>query len=69
MKNKFLLSYKERILIIVMILIQDYLEKTKYYKNKYGKNTIVLMQVGAFYEVYALKNQNGELPIFLKFYP
>lgn len=44
-----------------MILIQDYLEKTKYYKNKYGKNTIVLMQVGAFYEVYALKNQNGEL--------
>ena len=42
-----------------MSLIKDYLEKTKYYKKQYGENTMVLMQVGAFYEVYALQNNNN----------
>ena len=34
---------------------------TQYYKNIYGEKTIVLMQVGSFFEVYALKNKEGEI--------
>ena len=41
-----------------MSLVKDYLSKTKYYKDIYGEKTIVLMQVGAFYEIYGLKNNN-----------
>jgi len=40
-----------------MALIKDYFEKTKHYTDEYGKNTIVLMQVGAFFEVYGMRNQ------------
>jgi len=39
-----------------MALIKDYFEKTKYYIEEYGEKSIVLMQVGAFFEVYGLKN-------------
>ena len=39
-----------------MALIQDYFTKTKKYKELYGMNTLVLMQVGAFYEVYGLQD-------------
>jgi DNA mismatch repair protein MutS len=39
-----------------MALIQDYFEKTKTYKETYGEKTVVLMQVGAFYEVYGLRD-------------
>ena len=38
-----------------MTLVQDYLNKTIHYKKIYGVKTLVLMQVGAFYEVYGLK--------------
>ena len=38
-----------------MTLVQDYLNKTTHYKTIYGEKTLVLMQVGAFYEVYGLK--------------
>jgi DNA mismatch repair protein MutS len=40
-----------------MTLLQDYLSLTKQYKEQYGENTIVLMQVGAFFEVYAISNK------------
>jgi len=30
-----------------------YVNKTNYYKRLYGENTVVLMQVGSFYEVYS----------------
>ena len=40
----------------------EYFQITKEYQQKYGKNTILLMQVGAFFEVYGLKNQQtGEV--------
>jgi DNA mismatch repair protein MutS len=42
-----------------MSLIKDYFDKTKYYTEEYGNNTIILMQVGAFFEVYGLKNENN----------
>jgi len=40
-----------------MTLLQEYLSLTKQYKEQYGENTIVLMQVGAFFEVYAISNK------------
>jgi len=40
-----------------MTLIQEYLSLTNQYKEQYGENTIVLMQVGAFFEVYAIYNK------------
>jgi DNA mismatch repair protein MutS len=40
-----------------MTLIQEYLSLTRQYKEQYGENTIVLMQVGAFFEVYAILNK------------
>ena len=37
-------------------IIIDYFKYTKIYQSKYGENTIIFMQVGAFFEVYSLKN-------------
>ena len=39
-----------------MALIKDYFEKTKKHIDEFGELTIVLMQVGAFFEVYGLKD-------------
>jgi DNA mismatch repair protein MutS len=45
-----------------MALVKEYFELTKKYQSEYGKNTIVLMQVGAFFEVYGLQDKtSGEL--------
>jgi DNA mismatch repair protein MutS len=38
-----------------------YFDLTKEYSEKYGDKTIVLLQVGAFFEVYALKDGNGNI--------
>jgi DNA mismatch repair protein MutS len=37
-------------------IIDEYLQLTREYESKYGNRTIVLLQVGAFFEVYGLKN-------------
>lgn len=37
-------------------IVTDYLVLVNEYAEKYGKNTVVLMQVGSFFEVYALKD-------------
>jgi DNA mismatch repair protein MutS len=40
----------------------EYIQLTKKYQEKYGKNTIVLLQVGAFFEVYGFRcPQTGEI--------
>ena len=44
-----------------MSLIKEYLELTKKYSNEYGEQTIILMQNGAFFEVYGLKNKNNHI--------
>ena len=41
-----------------MSLIKEYFDLTKKYQDEYGSNTIVLMQVGAFFEVYGVKQDN-----------
>ena len=42
-----------------MSIVQDYLDLTKKYKAIYGEQTLVLMEVGSFFEVYALANAVG----------
>lgn len=37
-----------------MALVKEYFELTEKYKNDYGENTILLMMVGSFFEVYGL---------------
>ena len=44
-----------------MSLIKDYFEKTKNHINEYGELTIILMQVGAFFEVYGLKDNTDNI--------
>jgi len=44
-----------------MSLIKDYFEKTQKHIEDYGELTIVLMQVGAFFEVYGLKMSDNTI--------
>lgn len=39
-----------------MALVKEYFELTHKYVQEYGENTVLLMQVGAFFEVYGLWN-------------
>jgi DNA mismatch repair protein MutS len=43
-----------------MALIKEYFELTKRYQDEYGENTILLMQVGSFFEVYGIYNENTQ---------
>jgi DNA mismatch repair protein MutS len=43
-----------------MALIKEYFELTKKYQQEYGENTILLMQVGAFFEVYGNYDKASE---------
>jgi len=43
-----------------MALIKEYFELTKKYQEEYGENTILLMQVGSFFEVYGINNKITE---------
>ena len=36
------------------MIIDDYLKYNEEYKKKYGENTIILMQVGSFFELYSI---------------
>jgi DNA mismatch repair protein MutS len=42
-------------------IITEYMTLTNEYRGKYGDRTIVLLQVGAFYEVYGLKTEQGAI--------
>ena len=44
-----------------MALIKEYFELTKKYKEDYGENTILLTQVGSFFEVYGLKTKSTNI--------
>ena len=39
-----------------MALVKEYFELTKKYQIDYGENTLLLMQVGSFFEVYATRD-------------
>uniref|UniRef100_A0A6C0HHS0 DNA mismatch repair proteins mutS family domain-containing protein n=1 Tax=viral metagenome TaxID=1070528 RepID=A0A6C0HHS0_9ZZZZ len=54
--------YKYSITQPMATITHDYFQLTRDYKSKYGERTIVLLQVGAFFEVYGLKNtKTGEI--------
>jgi DNA mismatch repair protein MutS len=40
-------------------ITEEYFQLTNTYTEKYGKRTIVLLQVGAFFEVYGMKNSKA----------
>lgn len=44
-----------------MSLIKEYLELTTKYSEEYGELTIILMQNGAFFEVYGLRDRNENI--------
>jgi DNA mismatch repair protein MutS len=44
-----------------MSLIQKYFELTNQYQHEYGENTILLMQVGAFFEVYGINDKDTHM--------
>ena len=50
-----------------MGIVDEYLEYTKKWKKEYGEKTIVLMQVGSFFEVYALKNKSAAFEVVYVF--
>ena len=39
-----------------MSVVRDYFARTAVYKAEYGNRTIVLMQVGSFFEVYGMRD-------------
>ena len=43
-----------------MSLIKEYLDLTKKYQHEYGEKTILLMMVGAFFEVYGIYNKETD---------
>jgi DNA mismatch repair protein MutS len=43
-----------------MSLIKEYFELTKKFQDEYGENTILLMQVGAFFEVYGINDKDTQ---------
>jgi len=42
-----------------MALIKEYFELTKRYQDEYGERTILLMQVGSFFEVYGIYDEDN----------
>ncbi len=61
-KHSYIIIYqlKELIILIIMSLIKSYFKKYDEYSNQYGKNTVLLMQVGAFYEMYGILNKKTD---------
>lgn len=49
-----------------MTLIDDYFEYHKKYTKIYGKNTILLFEVGSFYELYSKLDENNEYIVNIK---
>ena len=39
-----------------MTIIDEYLEYQEKFENKFGEKTIVLMEVGSFFEIYGVVN-------------
>ena len=44
-----------------MTIVKEYLELTDKWKKEYGEKSLVLMQVGSFFEVYGLLDENGNI--------
>ena len=45
------------------MLIDDYIDYQVKYQEKYGEKTVILMQVGSFFEAYAIDNEKEKINI------
>ena len=43
------------------LLTTSYFELQRLFEDKYGKNTIILMEIGTFFEVYEINNENEQI--------
>ena len=43
------------------MIIDDYLELQQKYEKQYGSQTVVLMEVGSFYELYGVNNTDHNI--------
>ena len=43
------------------LLTTSYFELQRLFEDKYGKNTIILMEIGTFFEVYEVNNQEMQV--------
>ena len=50
-----------------MKIVEEYLQLDSEYKSKYGKRTFLLYQVGSFFEVYGLDNNDNSMKNIQKF--
>lgn len=46
---------------MVKNLIEEYFDYQKFYEEKYGKNTIIAMEVGSFFEFYGVDNSEEKI--------
>ncbi len=51
----FILNNKEK------LLTQTYFDLQKYFEQKYGKDTVVFMEIGTFFEVYEVNNDDVQI--------
>ena len=42
-------------------ILNSYINYRNEYIEKYGENTVVLMEVGSFFEIYGLQDKNGNI--------
>jgi DNA mismatch repair protein MutS len=57
----FTIILKISLLLCLMALIKEFFDLTSKYQKEYGEKTILLMQVGSFFEVYGIKEANGDI--------
>ena len=43
------------------MIVDDYISYYKKYQKKYGSKTVVLMQVGSFFEIYGVDNETEKI--------
>jgi DNA mismatch repair protein MutS len=43
------------------LLTQVYFDLQKYFENKYGKDTVIFMEIGTFFEVYEINNDDEQI--------
>ena len=47
------------------MIIDEYLDYSKKYKEKYGENCVILMQVGSFFEIYTITDNIIDNEVFI----
>jgi DNA mismatch repair protein MutS len=59
--DELIFNEKRIIMAEKKLLIDTYFELLKEYTAKYGTNTVMFMQVGSFFEIYGIRNENQNI--------